>query len=141
MTIKKGKIRDLLYRSFDGTLTAKEQSNLDYTLENSAALRNEKQQIETQRKTISQCAEEYSFNPFFAQQVMNRITTLTGSQSYGEIFADSLLFLFKRLALVTITLCLIMISYNILSDEILKLIDFLSPSPVTYEAMLKLPLF
>lgn len=140
MTIKE-KIRDLLYRSFDGTLNTKEQTNLDYALENSTALRNEKQQIETQRKIISQCTEEHSFNPFFAQQVMNRITALTGNQNYGEIFADSLLFLFKRLALVTITLCIIMISYNILSDEILKLIDFLSPSPMTYEAMLKLPLF
>jgi hypothetical protein len=49
--------------------------------------------------------------------------------------------LFKRMALVTITLCLIMISYNILSGEILKIIDLFSPSPVTYEAMLRLPLF
>lgn len=141
MTLKQGKILDLLYRSFDGILSTKEQKELDYALENSAALKNEKNQIEAQREAISQSASGYSFNPFFAPQVMNRINALTGSQSYGEIFVDYLLLLFKRMALVSITLCLIMISYNILSDEILKLIDLLSPSPVTYEAMLKLPLF
>jgi hypothetical protein len=72
---------------------------------------------------------------------MNRINALTGSESYGQIFVDCLSVLFKRMALVSITLCIIMISYNLLSGEILKIIDLLSPSPVTYEAMLRLPLF
>ncbi len=141
MSLKQGKIIDLLYRSLDASLPAKEQKELDTALENSAALRNEKHQIEAHRKAVSQSAAGYSFNPFFAQQVMNRINTLTGSQSYGEIFVDYLSVLFKRMALVSIVLCLIMISYNILSDEILKIIDLFSPSPVTYEAMLRLPLF
>ncbi|HLP59755.1 MAG TPA: hypothetical protein VK186_13025 [Candidatus Deferrimicrobium sp.] len=141
MTLKPGKMRDLLYRSLDADISPQEQKELDYALENSPALKNEKQQIETQRKAISENAERFSFNPFFAQQVMNRINALTGHPSYGEIFADYLFVFFKRMAMVSITLCLIMISYNILSDEILKLIDLLFPSPVTYEAMLKLPLF
>lgn len=141
MSLKQGKIIDLLYRSFDGILSPKEQSELDNALERQATLQEEKQRIEAQRKAVSQSAEGYSFNPFFAHQVMNRINALTGSQSYAEIFVDYLEMLFKRMALVTITLCLIMISYNILSDEILKIIDLFSPSPVTYEAMLRLPLF
>lgn len=141
MSLKQGKVIDLLYRSLDAILPAKEQKELDTALENSAALRNEKQQIETQRKAVSQSAAGYSFNPFFAQQVMNRINALTGSESYGQIFVDCLSVLFKRMALVSITLCIIMISYNLLSGEILKIIDLLSPSPVTYEAMLRLPLF
>jgi hypothetical protein len=141
MSLKQRKIIDLLYRSFDGILSPKKQSELDNALEHQETLREEKQLIEAQRKAVSRSAEGYSFNPFFAQQVMNRINALTGSQSYAEIFVDYLEILFKRMALVTVTLCLIMISYNILSDEILKIIDLFSPSPVTYEAMLRLPLF
>lgn len=141
MTLKHGKIIDLLYRSFDGILSPKEQTELDNALQHPGPLGEEKQLIEAQRKAVSQSAEGYSFNPFFAQQVMNRINTLTGSQGYAEIFVDYLEMLFKRMALVTVTLCLIMISYNILSEEILKIIDLFSPSPVTYEAMLRLPLF
>jgi hypothetical protein len=135
MSLKHKKIINLLYHSFDGILSPKEQSELDNALEHPGTL------IEAQRKAVSQSAEGYSFNPFFAQQVMNRINALTGSQSYAEIFVDYLEMLFKRMALVTVTLCLIMISYNILSEEILKIIDLFSPSPVTYEAMLRLPLF
>ncbi|MCU0287637.1 MAG: hypothetical protein MUF15_14745 [Acidobacteria bacterium] len=140
MTLKHEKMKNLLYRSFDSSLTPQEQEELDNALENSSALKNEKLLIEKQRKAISQYANEFSFNPFFAQQVINRINTLTGNQNYGEIFANYLLFFFKRMALVSITICLIMISYNVFSEEILKFIDFLFPSPVTYEAMLKLPL-
>lgn len=141
MSLKRNKIIDLLYRSFDGILSPKEKKELDSALEHQETLREEKQLIEAQRRAVSLSAEEYSFNPFFAQQVMNRINALTGSQSYAEIFVDYLEILFKRMALVTVTLCLIMISYNLLSGEILKIIDLLSPSPVTYEAMLRLPLF
>lgn len=141
MTLKQGKMSDLLYRSLDGALTANEQKELDYALENSVALKNEKRQIEAQRKAVSESAKGFSFNPFFAQHVINRINALTGGQSYAETFVNYLLLLFKRMALVSITLCIIMISYNVFSDEILKLIDLLFPSPVTYEAMLKLPLF
>ena len=67
-------IPELLYRSFDGPLDEKEQETLAKALRNSPALREEKRQIEMQRQAVSVSGEEFSFEPFFAERVMNRLT-------------------------------------------------------------------
>ncbi len=141
MTRKQGKINELLYRSFDLDLDETDREELQHALENSEELRQEKLQAEARRELISRSAEGIFFNPFFEEKVMNRIDTYARNESSSDIFFNSLMVVFKRLALAAAVLCIIIISYNLLTDESLKTVDELSVSPQTYEAMLHMPLF
>ena len=67
------KMLELLYKSFDATLTPNEQEELERALIDSEQLRSEKEKITKMRESISGTAEN-SFNPFFADRVMQRIT-------------------------------------------------------------------
>ncbi len=93
------KMQELLVRSFDQVLSAKEQQELDQALEQSKELRQEKEQLESMRNLFSAGAEE-SFRPMFAERVMNRITTESAQQPASEMeFFDSLLHIFRKVAI------------------------------------------
>ncbi len=130
----------LLYRSFDDSLTAHEQQLLDEALALSSELRAEKKNIEAQRQLVSGIGEELSFRPFFAERLMNRITTEKEKASYPDIFFETLLLLFKRVALAGAAACLIVIVYNLVLGENLKSNEAFYVSQVTYEQILEIPL-
>ena len=66
------RIRELLYRSFDVSLSREEQHRLEEVLSHSKELREEKKQIESMRRAISESPAP-SFQPFLAERVMKRI--------------------------------------------------------------------
>ncbi|MCK4762225.1 MAG: hypothetical protein KAW12_08510 [Candidatus Aminicenantes bacterium] len=141
MSQKQDKIQDLLFRSFDDSLNAEEQKELETALENSQTLREEKRQLEMQRTAVAAAGAGLSFKPFFAERVMRRVTTENKKESYSDIFFETLFSLFKRVALAGAAACLIIISYNLVKGENLKTGDALYVPQATYEAMLQMSLF
>jgi len=141
MSLKQDKLRDLLYRSFDDTLSDKEQNELDQALNHSPQLREEKKEAEKLRQTAAKSGSSLSFKPFFAERVVNRLRTEDKRESRAEVFFETLFGLFKRVALIGAAACIVVIAYNLARGENLKADDALFVSQVTYEEILALPLF
>jgi len=137
--LKNGKLFSLLYRSFDTPLSPSDQKRLELGLIESEQLREEKQQIETQREMISRCAGEMKYHPFFAGKVMERIRSISRQETGQEIFFNSLFVFFKRVAIAGVLLCMIFLAYALLTDDSNNAINELSMSPESYEAMLQIP--
>lgn len=137
--MKKNKILDLLYRSFDEDLKEEEQKLLEEALKNSEALRKESAQIAAQRQDVSESAAQ-SFRPGFAERVMGRIDAL-GEKNALEIFYETLKAAFRRLALVGAIVLIILISFNLVTEDSLSSEEVLYAPEVTFEEILDLPLF
>ena len=141
MSLKQDKILRLLYRSFDDILNEKEQKKLDEALRNSQELQEEKKRAEKQRQAAAESGSGLAFKPFFAERVMNRLRSEDKREPYREVFFETLLGLFKRVALIGAAACIVIIAYNLAKGENLKTDDALFVTQVTYEEMLELPLF
>lgn len=106
----------LLYRQLDGgenALSEKEKNALTDYLENSPKLQHEKTLIEAQRKLIAGTAAQ-SFGPFFQERVLQQIIALDG-QPNGldwQLFYDSLLSMFRKLAYAGALLSIALILLN-----------------------------
>jgi anti-sigma factor RsiW len=109
------KVIDLLYRSFDGTLTPREKEELNEALAKSQELREEKERITAMRSAISDSAA-ISFRPFFAERVMSRIASLGEAKNGAQKFFESLQFAFRRVAVVGATAILILLAYNLVKS-------------------------
>lgn len=133
------KILELLYRSFDSNLDEKEQKQLAEALKNSEELRKEKEQILAQRRTVSDSAER-SFKPFFAERLMNRIDSIFEKNGL-EIFYETLKSVFRRFAIVSAVIMIVLISYNLATRDNLSSEEIFYASDVTFEEILDLPLF
>ena len=133
------KILELLYLSFDSNLDEKEQKQLAEALKNSEELRKEKEQILAQRRTVSDSAER-SFKPFFAERVMNRIDSISEKNGL-EIFYETLKSVFRRFAIVSAVIMIVLISYNLATRDSLSSEEIFYASDVTFEEILDLPLF
>ena len=133
------KILELLYRSFDSNLDEKEQKQLAEALKNSEELRKEKEQILAQRRTVSDSAER-SFKPFFAERLMNRIDSIFEKNGL-EIFYETLKSVFRRFAIVSSVIMIVLISYNLATRDSLSSEEIFYASDVTFEEILDLPLF
>ena len=64
-------IKEILLKSFDAELTPQERKLLDEALQNSASLRQEKQEIERMREMLGN--QKPSFESGFADRVMERL--------------------------------------------------------------------
>ena len=100
----------LIYRSFDSELSAEEQEQLDKALALSAELRAEQAKISAIRNKVLQ-SKEPAFRPFFADRVMARIRSANNAAG-KELFFESLISVFKPLAIAAAILIIIITSYN-----------------------------
>ena len=109
-------VQNLLNRSFEEQLTPAEQIRLDQALRNSSELRREKDLIQ-QLFSLGRQYNDQSFQPHFADRVMNRIEKARdGVPASG--FGDSLLSYFYRVAAVTIVLIIGVSAYNLTDDDV-----------------------
>lgn len=136
----KKKILKLLYRSFDADLTPKEKRRLHEALKKSAELRREQEQIAEQRRAVSQSAAP-SFQPFFAEQVINRITSLEKTENGLALFYKTLRTAFQRFAIAGAVITLILITFNLGIGDSLSSEEVFFVSDATYEEIRKIPLF
>lgn len=112
------KMLELLYRTFDDRLTEEERKRLDEALAASEELRAEKERISAMRSAISSNAA-VSFEPFFAERVMNRIRDLEKADAGEDLFFESLYRMFRPLALAASLAVFTLISWNLSkSDDI-----------------------
>jgi len=107
--------RDLLYRSFDDTLSEEERHRLDEALASSPELRDEYERLVQMRQMVSDGAEG-SFQPWFAQRVMRRIASEGGVRE-SDLFFEELFSMFRRVAIAAATAAVITISYNLYQSD------------------------
>jgi len=122
----------LLYRSFDETLTQCEQLQLDDALAQSRELRDERDRIAQMRSTISNSSAP-SFQPFFAEKVMRRIREADRKQ---ENFFDSLIEVFRPVAIAATILFIVLLSYNLFKSDKVTLASALAEPEFTLEQSL-----
>ena len=124
----KKKLIQLLYRSFDKNLSGKRKKQLEAALIQSTELKREKEQITAIRSAIASSAEK-SFKPFFAERVMNRVK-YSRHQEQASFF-DSLVYIFKPVAIASVFLIVIMFSYNWLAKDNASLVNAMNESELT----------
>lgn len=112
-----GRLLELLYRSFDDTLSDDEREELSQALAASADLRNEQMRIKAMRKVVGQQAAA-SFKPFFSSRVMRRIKT---QKTQFEEFVSSLMWSFRLIGLVGGLAVVLLIAHNSFQGKSLTL--------------------
>ena len=136
------KAKELLYRSFDGDLSVEENSILEEALVESAALREEKTEIEQQRFALAQSAE-VTFGSMFAERVIQRISSPQKLENGMEAFYEAFKSMFKKIAIAGVATMFVLISYNLTVGDQGQVTEeeafFASDS--TYEELSRLPLF
>ncbi|MDZ7261789.1 MAG: hypothetical protein ONB05_06765 [candidate division KSB1 bacterium] len=126
------KILDLLYRSFDSKLTKEEQQKLEKALAQSKELQEERARITKMRDVLSSSPAP-AFKPFFVERVMRRIWLLAEKEKRQEIFFESLLYLFRRVALAGLLVLLALLSFNWIKSEQVSLSSALALPEITME--------
>lgn len=134
------RILKFLYRSFDADLSQKKSQRLEDALKRSKDLREERELILSRRKVISENADR-AFRPYFADRVMAQISALGDKKDLQESFYDSLLFVFKRLAVVGALVMMGLIFFNIFQGHIIPMEEAFFASDLTLEKILNLPIF
>jgi hypothetical protein len=134
------KILRLLYRSFDDELNVKERRQLEKAIEESKQLQKEREQILAQRQALA-AGSRPSFKPDFSERVMDRIESLGTKKNGFESFYETLLFMFRRFALVGAAILLLLLIYNLQTGDILSSEEIIFVSDFTFEEILNLPLF
>ena len=109
------KILELLYRSFDSDLKPDEQKQLKDVLENSEELQLQEDEILKMRSSIKQ-TESQSFGYMFADKVMQQIKGIE-EKSTDEQFFDSIISVFRPIAIAATFLLVFLVSYNVISGN------------------------
>lgn len=125
-------ILELLYRSFDDVLSSKEQQRLEKSLVNSKKLQEEKKQITTMRDAISSDATQ-AFGPFFAEKVMQRITSLQDEKKSQELFFESLFSAFRPAVAIATAVLIALMSYNIVKSDHFSLANAFAEPEISFE--------
>jgi len=134
------KILKLLYRSFDDELNGKERKQLEEAMKESKKLQKEREQILAQRQALAESSTS-SFKSFFPERVMSRIESLGQKKNGFESFYETLLWMFRRFAIVGAAILLILLVYNLQTGDILSTEEIMFASDFTFEEILNLPLF
>ncbi len=134
------KVLKLLYRSLDGDLRDKDQKKLDEALEKSEELRKEKERVLKQRQAVAECTGQ-SFSPFFAERVVHRIEGLGQKKNGLEAFYESFMAAFRKVAVVSAVVLVLLISYNLVKSDIVPEDELFFVADTTMEEILDLPLF
>lgn len=127
------KVLELLYRSFDGQLTPAERQRLEEALAHSQPLREEKEKIAALRQTVAGSAAQ-SFEPFFAERVMQRIQAKGRLlAAAGDDFIASLMWSFRRIALAAIIAVFLLLAGNIIQKGEISLNSMLAMPQLTID--------
>ena len=126
------KIRELLYRSFDESLTPEEDHLLREALKNSKELQKEKERISAMRRSVSGSAAQ-SFKPFFGDRVMRRIEQSRREGKNPDVFFESFLAVFRPIAVGAAVLVIALISYNMIKSNRISLAGAFAEPEVTLE--------
>ncbi len=108
-------ILELLYRSFDSYLNPDEQKTLEYALENSKELKSHKAEMLKMRNSL-RLNNPQKFGYLFADKVMQKIKNLE-EKSKDELFFDSIISIFRPIAIAATFLLVFLVSYNIISEN------------------------
>ena len=109
------KILQLLYRSFDSNLNQDEQKTLEYALANSKELNTHKEEMLKMRNSL-RSDNPQKFGYLFADKVMQKIKNLE-EKSKDELFFDSIISIFRPIAIAATFLLVFLVSYNIISEN------------------------
>ena len=123
------KILELLYCSFDDELTQNEKELLEKALSKSEKLRQEKNNIAAMRATISKGTSQ-SFHPFFTEKVMRRIHE---EEKVQDTFFESLVYMFRPVAIAAAILIAALISYNLIRSDQLSVASAFAEPEITLE--------
>ena len=134
------KILELLYRSFDQEMNEKEKQILKEAMKQSEELRREKDRILAQRQAIAESPKS-SFKPFFAERVMSRIESMSEKKNGIEVFYETLLAMFRGLALFGAAVLIILLLVNLRTGDALSTDEIFYTSDVAIEEIIDLPLF
>lgn len=125
------RIRNFLYRSFDGKLRKEDQNLLEEALSRSPNLSREKRQIEIMRKRLV-LQTHFSFRERFADRVMVQIKLLK-TMDVGALFHESVFQFFRPMAIAATILIIAMISYNLVKSDRVSWEDVMVVPEVTIE--------
>ncbi len=134
------KVIKRLYRSLDSELKDKDRMKLEEALRKSKTLQKEKERLLAQRRVVSESAGQ-SFGPFFVEHVMNRIEGLDQRKNGLEAFYESFMAAFRKVAIVSATVLVLLISYNVIKSDIIPEDELFFMADTTIEEILDLPLF
>lgn len=134
------RILKLLYRSLDSDLEDKDQKKLDEALGKYEGLRKEKEKVLAQRRAVAESAGQ-SFGPFFPDRVMSKIEGLGQKKNGWEAFYESFIAAFRKVAIVSAAILVLLISYNVIKSDIVPEDELFFMADTTMEEILDLPLF
>lgn len=109
------KLYNLLLKSFDTDLSEKERQQLEDALK-SPELQREKERLEQMRSALSGQSAP-SFGPFFSERVVNRVRDLSRNGTLAQDFFDSLIYMFRRFALVGGLAACLLFSANLITRD------------------------
>jgi hypothetical protein len=109
------KILGLLYRSFDSKLNPDEQDILEQALQSSKELKSQKEEMIKLRNSLKPNNSQ-GFGTMFADKVMQKIRNLE-VKSNEELFFDSIISVFRPLAIAATVILVFLISYDIVSKN------------------------
>ena len=109
------KILELLYRSFDSDLKHDEQKMLNKALEKSEDLKSQKEEILKMRASLKKNKSQ-SFGYMFADKVMQKIHKIE-EESEEQLFFDSIISIFRPLAIAATFLLVFLLSYQMISEN------------------------
>jgi len=123
------KYLDLLYRSFDASLSPHEREELDNALKLDESLRREMEKITEMRKALAGSAAR-EFPSFFIDRVMSRINSW---QTKEEIWYESIMGVFRPIAVTAIMLLIILLTYNFNTNKNISLNSAMNAPSITVE--------
>jgi len=103
--------KELLYRSYSGSITPAERALLDQALLDSADLRAEQSQIEAMHSLLSGAAAP-GFSPFFPERVMNRLAGQDRLHDSGESIWEAVQSEFRWLAIAAAPVAMALFIWN-----------------------------
>jgi len=122
---------DLLYRSFDSTLSDKEKMQLEEAMQKNPGLKDEARQIQMMRDDIKQNIKP-QFEPLFADRVLFRL------QDSEDDFLTGLLWSFKRVAIVSAAAAVLLVVSNFITSGELSFDSILGLQQLTLEETLSM---
>jgi hypothetical protein len=134
------RVLKLLYRSLDRSLTENEERRLDRALAESEELRRLREDLLALRRAVADGAGP-SFGPQFADRVINRWSASSPAAQPLDAVYDSYRLIFKRLAVASLLILVILVSYAVVQDGLWPQDAFFYVSDLTIAEILRLPVF
>lgn len=135
----KDKIRELLYRSLDGELSAAESKALERALAESPSLRDELLAAQTVRRLLGDQPEVH-FEPYFAQRVMQRLDLTAARETMSSLLAGALARLFRPVAVATAAVVIVLAAWNVVATGELSPSEEDTISVTATDSMMQTPL-